>query len=523
MKKLIIFALGICLIAASVTMSAQRPPSGTGNKSSNAGRPSSVSAKSINEALEKAEKSYGKKLVLDVSDSETVPKYIKSGDMVLQLVKSAHKVDDKNTDIFAENLENIYPGAIIYADDRMAMGDPTLSGLPYGKVSIRLDFNGGSSMSRDNVPNRADKIQDAIYDIINNSKNPPSPKAKYKSYYASSVAEMAASLDVNANFLKVEAKVKTSMSSNEATITHVQDYTQKYYTVSITMPDDKADLFGKGVTPDQISSKVSAAGAPLAIITSVTYGRRAYKFYDYKSSDFSFDGDESVTAYGQKASSTQKIVKKAKTKSTWMYVSGGDAESSAAILKGTDIDKAIAEKLSFDKATNHGIPLSYTVRYLGSGKTVSVNTTGTYYTVEYKPMPSHVPVTLRNDAGHVAGADMKIRLDYKLAKFKDGKKLKVAQENGVMEGYTHWVEHHVGFKDKKTFILPIGPNQYLDGPIHLQVRCKKSAGADWANNCEAIIYPTDGYIDLKINGDIRHGGKSAYIHSSSHTKDLNME
>ncbi|MBQ9583657.1 MAG: hypothetical protein IJR25_04970 [Bacteroidales bacterium] len=81
MKKLIIFALGICLIAASVTMSAQRPPSGTGNKSSNAGRPSSVSAKSINEALEKAEKSYGKKLVLDVSDSETVPKYIKSGDM----------------------------------------------------------------------------------------------------------------------------------------------------------------------------------------------------------------------------------------------------------------------------------------------------------------------------------------------------------------------------------------------------------------------------------------------------------
>lgn len=499
MKRTVSLVSTVCLLFAGVTLNAQTP---------------------VNDALETTEKALTKSLTLDVSDKNDIPKYIVSRDMAMELVKTTHNVNDQTQDIFAANFDNIYPGAVVYADDRLAMGDPTLAGLPYGYVTVRLDFNGGVSMKRDNVPNRPDKIQEAIHEILNSAKYSTVGDIKYKSTYASSVAEMAVGLKVDANFLKVEAKVNTNISSQQATITRVQDYTQTYYTVSITMPYDKSELFGSGVTPEQIKKKVNNAGAPLAIITSVTYGRRAYKFYDYSSSDFQFDGDQSVAGYGQKASSTQKVIKKSKAKSTWVYISGGDADSASEILKGKNLDDAIKNSVKYDKATCQGVPLYYKVQYLGTGKTVIVKSTGKYYTFDYRPMPNSVQVTFRNNASHVAGAEMKMRLDYKVVKFKDGKKIKVKAQDGVRENYNRVVEHNIGFGTKKTFPLNLGPDEYLDGPLYFQCRCKKAKGQGWANHTEGKVYPTDNVIDITIIGEVRLGGKGASVYSKSYTQIL---
>lgn len=258
----------------------------------------------INEVLEQ---SAGKKtkLAYQIPDEEDMPTIIISSNRVYKLKRTVHNMNDPKQDIFAENYENIYPGAIVFADQNLANGDPTLVGLDYGTVTVKVDFNTGSSSSRSGVRNSADAVQEAIYDILQPAGNTPSVKLNHKKVCVSSVTEMAMELGVNVSFLQVTANVKTSASNNNSLVTEVEDYTQQYYTATITWEPDKSKYFGDNVTGEAVQDKISQA--PLAIITSVTYGRRAYCFQDYSSSDFSFVGADSLSAYGQKAISAQNI------------------------------------------------------------------------------------------------------------------------------------------------------------------------------------------------------------------------
>ena len=84
----------------------------------------------------------------------------------------------------------------------------------------------------------------------------------------------------------------------------------------------------------------------MAIITSVTYGRRAYKIYKYSSRNFKFSGDESIKMYGQSLASSQEIAENSETKDIWLYLDGGDVESNGAILAGTSMDQALSSNLA---------------------------------------------------------------------------------------------------------------------------------------------------------------------------------
>lgn len=156
---------------------------------------------SINQVLEQ---NVGKEtnLSYQIPEEEKVPSIIISGNVAYKLKTVVHKVNDSKQDIFAENFDNIYPGAIVYADQDLAKGDPTLVGLDYGTVTVRVDFNTGKgkSASVSGVKNSADAIQEAIYSILQTSDYQPSVKLNYKKAYVSSVAKMAVNLGVNVSF-----------------------------------------------------------------------------------------------------------------------------------------------------------------------------------------------------------------------------------------------------------------------------------------------------------------------------------
>lgn len=497
---------------------AVRPATSTSSTSTDNDR-----TKAINDGFDKRISSdNATALTIAMPGEEKMPAYIKTNSGALVLTRTPHKVNDQSSDIFAANLENIYPGALVFANSSLANGDPTLVGLAPGTVTVRVDFNTGGSSRRENVPNTADKIQEAIQDILNKASYAPPVNSNFKSYYTSSVQEMAADLKVSVSFLKASANVNTSVSSSSSTITEIQDYTQKYYTVSITQESDKSKYFGSNVTWNNISSKISSFNnAPIAIITSVTYGRRAYKFSDYETNAFKLKASESASGYGQSVSSAQDIAQNSESKKVWMYLSGGDAESAGKILTGSAINSAISSSLKYNAATNQGIPLYYTVRFLASGQTATVKTTGSYTTVEYQEVPSRVTVTFRNNATHVAGAGLKMRLDYKVFTFNaNGDRVYKSKSKDVETGYTTYNEHHIGFGSKKTFTLDIGPGEYLEGPIRFQCRCKTTSNGKWHNDVVCFVAPKDGIIDIDIHGAIRPGGTAAYIYSKSYTKAL---
>ena len=466
-------------------------------------------------------------LLYQIPEEETVPAIFISGNVAYRLKTIVHKVNESKQDIFAENLDNIYPGAIVYADQDLANGNPTLVGLDYGAVTIRVDFNTGrgNSASVSGVKNSADAIQAALYSILQSSDYKPPVKLNYKKTYVSSVAEMAVNLGVNVSFLEAKANVQTSITNNQSSITEVEDYSQQYYTASITWEVDKSKYFGTNVSGKDVLEKMNQA--PLAIITSVTYGRRAYCFKDYASSVFTFLDNDTLSIFGQTAITAQSIAENSKENKKWMWVSGSDPVSSAMMLNGSDIDTAMSKSLSIDAEANPGTPLYYTVRYLDSGKTAKVTTTGKYTTVEYMPMPHMVTCTFRNNARHFLGAKLKMRIDYNAEKFErtDGGngefvQVEVPKDSCAMDGFLRCIEHEISFKGSKTFPLDLGVGLYLAGPIRLQIQCRKFFWGKWHDDVVGFIYPDDGEIGIDVSGHVGLSGKTTYIDEKSKTQLL---
>jgi hypothetical protein len=466
-------------------------------------------------------------LTVPAPQNANLPSVIQSNGKAFVLTKETHDARSSTDEIFATNYENIYPGAIIWADGALANGDPTLVGLPAGKVTLRVDFNtGGGSSKVSDVTNTADEVQDAIYRLVQNANYRPSPSLNYKSFYSSSAEEMAVSMEANLGFLNNKANINTKYSKSETHVYKVEDYTQKYYTVSITQEADKSKYFGESVdswmyVSDKLYERDSHNQVPMAIITSVAYGRRAYKIYDYSSSSFKFSGSESVKLYGQSLGSTQDIAENSETRNVWMYMDGGDVESSGSILQGNDINTAISTKLAYNPSTNQGVPIWYTVRFLATGNTVTIKTTGEYTSYSYQELPTAISVTLRNNCTHVAGAGLKMRLDYRIFKFDaNGNKIVMPAENTHVEnGYTRYVEGNYDFGEERTFLLRLYEGEFLDGPIRFQVRCKTTSSGKWHNDIVDLILPDQkGVIDINIHGAIRPDGTDAYVHSSSYTK-----
>lgn len=466
-------------------------------------------------------------LLYQIPEEETVPAIFISGNVAYRLKTIVHKVNESKQDIFAENLDNIYPGAIVYADQDLANGNPTLVGLDYGAVTIRVDFNTGrgNSASVSGVKNSADAIQAALYSILQSSDYKPPVKLNYKKTYVSSVAEMAVNLGVNVSFLEAKANVQTSITNNQSSITEVEDYSQQYYTASITWEVDKSKYFGTNVSGQDVLEKMNQA--PLAIITSVTYGRRAYCFKDYASSVFTFLDNDTLSIFGQTAITAQSIAENSKENKKWMWVSGSDPVSSAMMLNGSDIDTAMSKSLSIDAEANPGTPLYYTVRYLDSGKTAKVTTTGKYTTVEYMPMPHMVTCTFRNNARHFLGAKLKMRIDYNAEKFErtDGGngefvQVEVPKDSCAMDGFLRCIEHEISFKGSKTFPLDLGVGLYHAGPIRLQIQCRKFFWGKWHDDVVGFIYPDDGEIGIDVSGHVGLSGKTTYIDEKSKTQLL---
>ena len=461
-------------------------------------------------------------LTVPAISEANLPSVIQSNGKAYVLTKETHDARTTAESFFATNYENIYPGAIVWADASLANGDPTLVGLSPGAITLRVDFNTGGSSRKTGVANTADEVQEAIYSLVREAKYRPAPSLNYKSFYSSSAEEMAVSMKANLSFLNNKANVTTNFSKSETHVYQVQDYTQRYYTVSVTQESDKSKYFGDNVPWSKVSGKLGERNysVPMAIITSVTYGRRAYKIYKYSSRNFKFSGDESIKMYGQSLASSQEIAENSETKDIWLYLDGGDVESNGAILAGTSMDQALSSNLAYNPSTSQGVPISYTVRFLATGKTATVSTTGSYTTYSYQELPTTINVTFRNNATHIAGAGLKMRLDYKVFKFDaNGNKVSVRKENQDVEpNYTRYVENNIGFGDTKQFNLKLNPGEFLDGTIRFQVRCKTSSSANWHNDVVADILPDQyGIIDLDIHGAIRPGGTSAYIYSSSYT------
>ncbi len=467
--------------------------------------------------------------------SDPMPPYIQQGNDIFELKPVENRANIIDSDIFMEDNEKIFPGALLVANQGLANGDPqVVAGLGIGRVDVSLNIDtGGKLFTIEDVPLTYGDIKKAYSTLVRQMyesgyKQPASIKSITGDYSSKEELEIKAGCDINFA-AKFNASVNTTKSSS--TITHLDDLSQGYFIVVVTPADgDYSNLFGPEVTVRDIQNAVKRYnGSPFVYVNQMTFGRRLYKFTEYHSSDFKMSANEKASYSGLSFTSSQDIMKNTTTNDVKVYIRGGDpslgsgliqdkATVSSVLAKYSDGDK---DPMTMSKA-NQGLPMSYMTTYLGSQQTCKRNTVGTYYTLEYKKCPTYVEVTFRNNLTHIAGAEFKMRIDYKISHFEGTRKVSRNPEKGVESSYTNWNEYNMGFGKKKTFTIDLQPGEFIDGPMRLQLRNKETTARKWYNSVVCKVLPTaTGIIDVDARGHLGPTNvTSGYIHSNSVTQSL---
>ena len=445
-------------------------------------------------------------------------------------------VDDTEKDgldeFFAMDNSVIYPGQLVYINDNLSKGNPTPCNFATGTVTLTFE----TALPSDVVPyatvaNDKAHVQEQINKWL--AHYMPEFTGGASTYYFNNTSHMAATLKCDASFLANKAKVNMSTSSDKMKIIKVEDYTQNFFTVSAQIDNDLSKHIGSATTTKQLQNAVSNYG-PIGMITRVSYGRRAYRFREYTSDDFKFDGSESVSVSIGKASgsvsSTQNIDNSTKSSRFWSYIQGGNAGDQEIFNSTNDTNDDTNQFMATLNKTAYnpglGVPLSYTVRFLGNGQAAKHMVTSKYYETEYTPCYKNVNVTIKKHATQVLASYMDLRIDYKVIHvIKDAWGNVVSHEiwnynkltgknkakNGFAD-YMHW-SMDKGDTQKKRVLptddLPDPDNCYVMRDMKYELTYNNSAGGKHKSLENTFSLKSDD-MTIHIDGS-NYAGKSLKV------------
>lgn len=456
---------------------------------------------------------------------------IYSGNTLYVLRTKTVSVDQPGTTLFVgEDFSSIYPGALVYCDKELANGRPRLVDLDRGESKITINLANAGNSSKTVVPdfnNTHEAIESMLTSMWKGSIK-PSVSLSSKGTAYSSINSMALDLNVDASFLGQKAKVSMNSSSSSTNITSVVDYTQDYYKVTLNQETDKSKYFAENVTWADIAQALNSNG-PIGIITSVTYGRRAYLFKEYKSSAFTLKGKESAEVLGQKISSAQDIADSSKCSNSWIYIGGTDQDSAGSILKDTDkATETLANSLTLKKG-QMGIPISYTVKYLATNATCSVSTTGSYTETEYVAVPKTVHVEIECTANTACSDGVRVDIYYNTMTVDKNGNMRLVTSHGKESDYYEYGGYNydktlLKHGQKKSFDLKIPEGEYICGNLYVRIFSKTAAGQSHHCKMSGQIDPTvhDGSVSFRIGGSALAGGNLNY-NSGSQDKFINSK
>ncbi|MCR4736666.1 MAG: thiol-activated cytolysin family protein [Bacteroidales bacterium] len=487
-------------------------------------------------------------LIRNVNGQPAVPYVVEDGELYV-LTKHEHNLNDgkgvSSEELFTSGDDpDMYPGALVWADQRLANGEiAPVAGLGIGKVDVVLDVDAGGEEYVKNAVNMTyGDIKAAVSELVrqfykSHYRQPTRLTSATGDYSSTEEFAMKANLDV-----KFSAEFHASMNTTNKSIsfTHVKDQSEIFYNV-IVYPHDKdySYLFGADVTVDKLKKFFAEHNnTPIAFISQVSYGRRLYIMDEYSARDFTLHASANGSYSGVSAKASTDITRTSRSRRQSVYLRGGDpAIGQGLIVDSANVVKVLKEYVGGEGALvvsekNQALPMSYVTSFVGSGAKCVRRTTGSYVTYDYQRALHYVHVNYRNRCSHIGvSSSLKMRLDYRVFKVdSNGNKIYVSKQDGVTDGFYRWVEYKDCWGDNKGFYLklkddPEHPenNEYLEGPVRLQVRYKPDTQG-WTNAFITNIYPDEnGNIDIQINGKCGSrftDSNTPYLHSSSGSKPV---
>ena len=529
---------------------------GTASRPSTSNTNHTAELKNYLESSEYRSKETAKALITATSESlKDLPKIIVNSEGAFVLNNKKRDNTDQSGDaaFFGADESVVYPGSLVYVNQKLADGDPVPCSFSPGKVRLTIDKNVPGGNSYADVINDYSHVHQQIVNWVTKiGSTDASYTASGSTSYYSDASHMAADMKVSASFLKSSAKVDMSTETNELKIIAVENFCQNFYTVyASAINNDPTSLIGSGTSASTIKSRVNTNG-PIGIISSVTYGRRAYRFREFHSKDFTFKGDESldVKVGGSSGSvaSTQNVTNSQKTSKFWAFVQSGN-HTDKEIFNNNDANNGNSDfmqavnKSSHYSAYNIGVPRNFTVRFIGNNNPAKRVVTDVYYETEYQPCPKTVTFELHKHANQVAGSTICYWANYKVihvtkSRDRNGNTKydyelwtspRTKDAGDADKGYVDYFKHKFSQGEgNKTRMIPTddcpdNENCYIYGEIKWRLTGNRSSGKGWSDWEEGKLpvsaIPADpsgsGKRAIIHIAGSNYAGKSPYIRSDS--------
>lgn len=295
----------------------------------------------------------------------------------------------------------IYPGALVVGNQDMLDGAPNPISIDRAPMTLTVDLPGMGSNGVIEIddPNNATVqvgIDDALNWWNNNAYQDGYLNASNSSYQAAtSYSSTQLSLDIGLNSAWATGSIASQMEleSNSERRVASMVFKQVFYTVTMNTPQsiNPAGVFGPNVSLEDVQTIINEEN-PAAYVSSVNYGRIIMLRMETTNmnTDISL---ESVLQYTTGVnegeidinSTYEEVLEES---SINIITIGGNAEVSSSAVDAANMSEGpgalnyiITGENAVYSATNPGVPIAYTIRYLNDNSIAKMGYT-TDYTVE---------------------------------------------------------------------------------------------------------------------------------------------
>lgn len=469
-----------------------------------------------------------------------VPAVIETNNGVMLLKTSSRSVNEVTQNYAPVNNSYIYPGSIVYINQKLADGTPEPVNFGtggQGTVTVYLNFLVGEKkeVAIHNVPNEKSSIQAAINKLLSqvvgsgemNVVTAPGDLDKQQTC-SNSQEEMSIDLNLSTNFLNTTCKVKTNTSTSSQKIYKMDTFHQSFYDIEVEPEGgDRTNYFGKSITLDDIKRMESRGNGKLGIIKAVYYGRFGYYCKEYESSKFHFVGSDSIK-YKDKFSGDSKQDISSFCSSTREYsrIFGGDPSTAGQAMDNDSVFMKTMLSNCKLSLSNQGVPIYYVVEYLGTGDEVVSKQTGSYnHITEYIPAPSRLDIHIENHAAVPAGANMYVDLFYKAFKMVNGKDVDIKTTYKEEKPVDTWEKENIGFgfgddESSRDLTIALPKGQYFRPEAHIRITHQHVWKGDYMTSGEGRIYIGDGFLKLCIEGSAYKGQNDPWFKQEDNSYDV---
>ncbi len=283
------------------------------------------------------------------------------------------------------NADVLWPGSLVQGKS-LASGllDPIPVKRAPGTITLTIAGGASATFSRTMPEASLSSATQAMNDILGGYNGGTPSKFSFTSESVYSSDQMRVSVDANVTSETWSASGSLTFDSSTAKSHYLIKFSQEYFTMAFQPPEGAHGVFDPSVTSDDLKPYVGA-GNPPVYVASVTYGRIFYLLFESSAKQTDLEAavkaaynGAAIGASGAVSAGDESIINDS---TVTAYGLGGDAKAAIKAATGSNqfeqIGAFLTEGADFSPQSP-GVPISYTVRYLGDSSEVKLGLTTDY-------------------------------------------------------------------------------------------------------------------------------------------------